>query len=188
MRSKLSADLSKTLNSRKTSRKFASQIICVFGKGKGSNTPSPTIFQSHVPQNKRQPLVKKSPAPPKTLTSRKTSKKFASQIICVFGKGKGKQYPLSHKIQKPRPAPFWTSSDQPHSVQTVTQDCHYEENLPTPKKQTVLFGYHPSPWVHRQIKAVDTSEGKAQELSLCPFSERHPKRGVRGIPKGERGL
>jgi len=49
----------------------------------------------------------------KTLNSRKLR----------FRQEKGEQHLLSYTIRKPRPAPFWPSSDQPHSVQTVTQDC-----------------------------------------------------------------
>ena len=42
------------------------------------------------------------------------------------GQGKGKEYLLSYTIQKPRPAMFWIDSDQPHSIQNLTQDCHCE--------------------------------------------------------------
>ena len=122
-----------------------------------------------------------APNPSRTLISRNRR----------FRQRRGKIVLLSHTIQNPRPAAFWTSSDRPHSAQTVTQDCHYEEKLspllqrrrdkrlrsatiplggcthkmpllPTPKKQTVEIRNYPSSWVYRQIKAVTNTEGKAQ--------------------------
>jgi hypothetical protein len=99
-------------------------------KGRGS-APAPRVCRGGFAPSDSPTgaFLKEGPSTPRTFISRKTSRKFASQIICVFGKEKGKKYLLSHTIPNPRPASVWIDSDRPHSIQNLTQDCHCEKSF-----------------------------------------------------------
>ena len=68
---KVFLDLSKTFVSRKSSRKFAAQIICDFGKGRGRNSSSLKKSQTHVRAG-LQGLFEKSPLHPKNFCKPKS--------------------------------------------------------------------------------------------------------------------